>query len=1407
MDVLKVGLRWSVFDLLLARFNKHLILSVLMMLSFQVNAQVQFQNTTESIGGPFHTGESWGVSWGHMDNDIYPDLFVNNHAMKNSLLRNNGDGTFSDQVDVADLSGIMVTEPRADIHGGAWGDYDNDGDQDLFVTRSSKGSRLYAFENNGQGQFTERGNALGVNAVGGGRMPMLFDYDNDGILDLAVTGNQGNDLFKWNGNRFIDIGDSAGVTNTCRAGTSAIASDFFNTGSLIYLCSSSSKIIETAYDTNFGNLPFTDVSDKFDHIGSVPDVVLADFNNDLKMDMFALRGIIRPVGAQRISDNRIEAWISRGGTADYFASYSFSASGPITIDVYARNVNKNRRHNIHIGSSAYNPSSVPFTLSPSDADVWGSQYAPEYRAYGLHVEYDEVDELWTVTLSGGGSGSSEGAFIAVDGNGLSEPVIDGLIFMDSPVAPRFLLNNGNRLVNSNSRGIGNIMCGGIAAADFDNDMDIDLYLACRTSIENTENRLYLNNGSGTFTLASNTGGEGLLGAGIDSGAGTAEMAVTADYDIDGFVDLFVTNGNRLFPHVVQDGFSAGGPDQFYRNTTNNNNKWLEVDLEGVTSNRDGFGTKVIVTAGGVSQLREQNGQFHRWSQDHKRLHFGLAENNTADIRIEWPDGSIDNHNNVSVNKLYNAIQGGALIDKTPTGGGGTPVLSINDTSQVEGEAAELVVSLTSSGNQVSVDYETIAQSATSGIDYVAASGTLEFTSAQTSKTISISTLLDDQVEEDEVFTVVLSNPIGASISKTTGLVNIQDEGYFGGNCGMPTIDPSQSNDKGLYIWQDCVDLNKWSIEVNAGGGSWTVFDGMINSDEIIGSVVSNDFESGDDFELLNSDQQLSFFMGTANQGQDGLSFITIEDADLCLTLDDNLPIFYGANAIAVTSPVNLNNILALCVDNNSLPTISINNSIEQEGGVAELTVSLSSSSTSQVSVNYETVAQSATSGDDYSAQMGALTFSANEISQSISIPILEDNLIEEDESFTVLLSSPNGGSISQGVGIVTIEDTTLSGGDSCGEPEYNVNQLEDRGLYIWQDCTNESQWSIRVNSGGGDWTTFDGLVSSNLSISDVIADSFESSDSFQLMDNDRTLDFFMGTARFGEDGLNYTASADSDLCLIVESAVPIFYGVNSESVTSPVNLNDISDDCFDNSNIPVISVSDVSVSENLGVVDLVLNLSEASTNSVSVSYSTVDGSAVSGEDYIATSGVVSFAPGEITKTVTVIIVQDNITEAPEEFSFNLSNVVGATLSGNAVISITEIDNTTVCGMPNFSAPNDAGLFIWKDCSGSGKWSFRATAGGGASITYTGTVISDFPITSVDTFSFEGIDSYELTNGDEVLDFIVKMSASGQDGISFDLEQLSTSCFDVQSTQSTQVFIGSQNTVVNPPFELDSLNGC
>lgn len=108
-----------------------------------------------------------------------------------------------------------------------------------------------------------------------------------------------------------------------------------------------------------------------------------------------------------------------------------------------------------------------------------------------------------------------------------------------------------------------------------------------------------------------------------------------------------------------------------------------------------------------------------------------------------------------------------------------------------------------------------------------------------------------------------------------------------------------------------------------------------------------------------------------------------------------------------------------------------------------------------------------------------------------------------------------------------------------------------------------------------------------------------------------------------------------------------------------------------------ISIGDVQIAEgNSGTTQAVLTvtLSEASSETVTLDYSTADGTALAGSDYEAASGTLTFAPGETSKTITVNVLSDTVVEPNETFVVNLSNATGATIAdGQGVVTITNDD--------------------------------------------------------------------------------------------------------------------------------------
>ena len=173
---------------------------IILMLSLHgmsgAGAQIAFEDVSQ-IANIDHQGESWSVAWGDVDGDGLQDIFVVNHGTVGgappSLYINQGDGTF-----------LEVYQDRfqflkRDFHGSAWADFDNDGDQDLFI--SSGGSEGFAarqslaretdsnvFWRQDEDGFVDQADLLGLTEpLARGRAPVWWDVNQDGRLDIILT--------------------------------------------------------------------------------------------------------------------------------------------------------------------------------------------------------------------------------------------------------------------------------------------------------------------------------------------------------------------------------------------------------------------------------------------------------------------------------------------------------------------------------------------------------------------------------------------------------------------------------------------------------------------------------------------------------------------------------------------------------------------------------------------------------------------------------------------------------------------------------------------------------------------------------------------------------------------------------------------------------------------------------------------------------------------------------------------------------------------------------------------------------------------------------------------------------------------------------------------------------------------
>ena len=214
---------------------------------------------------------------------------------------------------------------------------------------------------------------------------------------------------------------------------------------------------------------------------------------------------------------------------------------------------------------------------------------------------------------------------------------------------RMFLNNGDGTFTTitNSAGLlESFRTRCVSMADFDNDGFLDIYIVNFGNAQ-PPNHLYRNNGDETFTeVASGTP----VAGGLENGS----SATWADYDNDGWIDLYIVGGSSEAPGV--------GMNRLVRNENHNGNHWLEVELCGVTSNRTAIGARVTITHRNdsnqiVYQMRDiQSGSGYN-SAHMLRAHFGVGSSEQIiDLSVRWPSGVVQTISNHPVDKIIRVVE-------------------------------------------------------------------------------------------------------------------------------------------------------------------------------------------------------------------------------------------------------------------------------------------------------------------------------------------------------------------------------------------------------------------------------------------------------------------------------------------------------------------------------------------------------------------------------------------------------------------------------------------------------------------------------------------------------------------------------------------------------------------------------
>lgn len=195
-------------------------------------------------------------------------------------------------------------------------------------------------------------------------------------------------------------------------------------------------------------------------------------------------------------------------------------------------------------------------------------------------------------------------------------------------------------------------------ADYDNDGDIDLVTAHVANGSGPgSSDLFRNDGNGIFVKLTNNEAGDLVGSIPSPQAGS-----WGDYDNDGDMDFYMVN------FALPNNFNGTPqPNYLYNNTMGNNNNWIRVKCEGIISNRSAIGTEVSVKAmiNGNSFWQKRfvtAGALGNTSQADLRAHFGLGDASVVDsVVIKWPSGITQNVEGLNINEFHSVLEDTSLV--------------------------------------------------------------------------------------------------------------------------------------------------------------------------------------------------------------------------------------------------------------------------------------------------------------------------------------------------------------------------------------------------------------------------------------------------------------------------------------------------------------------------------------------------------------------------------------------------------------------------------------------------------------------------------------------------------------------------------------------------------------------------
>jgi len=371
-------------------------------------------------------------------------------------------------------------------------------------------------------------------------------------------------------------------------------------------------------------------------------------------------------------------------------------------------------------------------------------------------------------------------------------------------------------------------------------------------------------------------------------------------------------------------------------------------------------------------------------------------------------------------------------------------LSVNEGNAGTTNALVKVTLNIAIGKTVTVDYQTFAMTATSGVDFQPVAGSLTFAPGVTSQTVSVPIVGDTLDEADETFRIGLSNAVNAvvSFSSDPATVLIVDD------------DPPPG-----------ISVNDVGVIEGTSGTTDAVF--TINLSAPSSRQISVNYATGDGSATAGADYQSTSGTVVFNAGDVSKPVTVVVNGDM---VAEPLETFF----LNLTTPIN-----ATIVDSQGVGTIGDNtfagvkfgatsyNALESDHFI-QIGVTRTGDTTGTLSIDYNTADVTASQRSDYTPVFGTLVFNAGETNKTLTVLVNEDAFQEGNEIVNLRLANPTGGSFISGPSTVplTIVDTTSSSNNPIDDAAFFVRQHyhdflnrepDAGGLAFWTNQITECQ--------------------------------------------------------------------------------------------------------------------------------------------------------------------------------------------------------------------------------------------------------------------------------------------------------------------------------------------------------------